>query len=347
MSEINISHGSGGSSTWRLIDQLFRPAFYDPALSAGEMGDGTVLTWAEDLTAAGCSLDRIDPARIVLATDSHVVSPIFFPGGNTGSLSVNGTVNDLAVMGAIPLYLTAGFILEEGLKLEDLRLIVEAMATAARIAGVRVVTGDTKVVERGKGDGLYINTAGFGMLRNDPPAGAARVQPGDRIIINGSIGDHGAAIMAARMELHSRMERDCASIYPFATAALDEGGVRLLRDPTRGGVAAVLNEFASVIPGSFYLNENQIPVKAEVKGISSLLGFDPLQLACEGRIVGVVSRDRAEAIVAKWRLLPGGAQAAIIGEVVDERSGLVMLETESGGKRIVEMPTGELLPRIC
>jgi hydrogenase expression/formation protein HypE len=278
------------------------------------------------------------------------VSPLFFPGGNIGDLAVNGTVNDLAMSGARPLYLSAGFILEEGFGVDDLRTIVASMAAAAARAGVTVVTGDTKVVQRGKGDGCYINTAGVGVLEREVPLRAASAQPGDAVLVSGPIGEHGVTIMLCRGELdiEADLESDTAPLHEIAAALLDAApGVRMMRDATRGGVATILNEVAVASQVSVVLDEAAVPVHPIVNGACELLGIDPLYVACEGRLVTVVDGDQAADALAALRGHPLGVGAAIIGRIKDDPPGLVLLKTSFGGTRIVDLLVGDPLPRIC
>jgi len=279
-----------------------------------------------------------------------VVRPLFFPGGDIGDLAVNGTVNDLAVSGASPLYLSAGFILEEGFPVADLSRIVASMQAAAQQAGVQIVTGDTKVVERGKADGCYINTAGVGVIERDATLGVAQARPGDAILVSGPIGDHGVTIMLARGELdiEADVESDTAPLAGLVAGLLGAvPGVRALRDATRGGVATILNEIAKAADVGVLISEQAIPVRDEVRGAAELLGIDPLYVACEGRLVAVVDGDQASQALAVLRAHPLGAQAAIIGEVTAEPVGLVTIKTTFGGTRIVDLLVGDPLPRIC
>jgi hydrogenase expression/formation protein HypE len=331
---ITLSHGSGGKATHTLIEAVFLEAFGNPALDPLE--DAARL--------------RIGDARLALTTDSYVVSPLFFPGGDIGDLAVNGTVNDLAVSGATPLYLTCGFILEEGFPIADLTRIVASMRAAADRAGVSIVTGDTKVVQRGKADGCYINTAGIGVIEGSSPLGMSCVRPGDAILVSGPIGEHGVTIMLARGELdiEADLESDTAALNGLVAELLAATtGVHAMRDATRGGVATILNEMATDAQVSVIVDENAIPVKAEVRGASELLGIDPLYVACEGRLVAAVAGDQAEAALAAMRAHPLGAQAAVIGRVAADQPGMVLLNTAFGGTRIVDMLVGDPLPRIC
>jgi hydrogenase expression/formation protein HypE len=332
---ITLSHGAGGKATHTLIEAVFLDAFRNPLLEPLE--DGASLT-----TAAG---------RLAFTTDSFVVSPLFFPGGDIGDLAVNGTVNDLAMCGARPMYLSCGFILEEGFPVADLQRIVRSMADAAARAGVRIVTGDTKVVERGKADGCYITTAGVGLLDRPAALSAASARPGDVVLVSGPIGDHGITVMLARGELDISADivSDTAPLHELTAALLDAvpDGVRSLRDATRGGVATICNEVAAASQVAVVLDESAVPVRPEVNGASELLGIDPLYVACEGRLVAVVAPDRADDALAALRSLPVGAGAARIGSVRDDPPGLVLLRTAFGGTRIVDLLVGDPLPRIC
>jgi hydrogenase expression/formation protein HypE len=331
---ITMSHGAGGKATQTLIEAVFLDAFRNPLLEP--------LEDAASLQVAG--------ARLALTTDSYVVSPLFFPGGNIGDLAVNGTVNDLSVSGATPLYLTAGFILEEGFPVADLIRLTESMRDAATSAGVNIVTGDTKVVQRGKADGCYINTAGVGVLSGETSLGVAQARPGDAIIVSGPIGDHGITVMLARGELD--IESDvCSDTAPLngliASLLTAVPGVRAMRDATRGGVATILNEIARAADVGVLVSEDDIPVRDEVRGACELLGIDPMYVACEGRLVAVVPGDSADAAVGALRSHPLGAEAAIIGKVVADPPGIVRLKTAFGGTRIVDLLVGDPLPRIC
>ncbi|MEV4596103.1 hydrogenase expression/formation protein HypE [Amycolatopsis sp. NPDC049253] len=330
---ITLSHGSGGKATHTLIEAVFLDAFRNPLLEP-----------LEDAAALA-----IGGAQLALTTDSFVVSPLFFPGGDIGDLAVNGTVNDLAVSGSRPLYLTAGFILEEGFPVEDLLKIVDSMKAAALAADVQIVTGDTKVVQRGKGDGVYINTAGIGVsIRSG--LGVSSVRPGDAVLVSGPIGDHGVTIMLARGELDidADIESDTAPVHSLVAGLLAAvPGVRAMRDATRGGVATILNEVAAGAQVSVIVDENAVPVRDEVRGASELLGIDPLYVACEGRIVTFVDGAQVDDALAALRSHPLGAEAAVIGRVADDPPGLVLLNTAFGGTRIVDMLVGDPLPRIC
>ena len=331
---ITLSHGSGGKATQTLIEAVFLEAFANPLLAPLE--DGAVLT------ALG--------GRLAFTTDSYVVSPLFFPGGDIGDLAVNGTVNDLAVSGARPLWLSAGFILEEGFPVADLERIVGSMAAAAERAGVQVVTGDTKVVQRGKADGCYVNTAGVGVIERPGELGVATARPGDVVIVSGPVGEHGITIMLARGELdiESEVTSDTAPLNGLVERLLDAApGVRGLRDATRGGVATICNEVARAAGVAVVLEEEAVPVRPDVRGACELLGIDPLYVACEGRLVAVVDGDQVEAAMAALRSHPLGEGAAVIGRVRDDPPGLVLLKTSFGGTRIVDLLVGDPLPRIC
>ncbi|MGH3397082.1 MAG: hydrogenase expression/formation protein HypE [Streptosporangiaceae bacterium] len=336
---VTMSHGAGGKATQTLIEAVFLDAFRNPLLEP--------LEDAAQLTVGG--------ARIALTTDSYVVSPLFFPGGDIGDLAVNGTVNDLAVSGATPLSLSAAFILEEGFPIADLTRIVASMKAAAQRAGVSIVTGDTKVVERGKADGCYINPAGVGAVAPDVTLGVATARPGDAILVSGPIGDHGVTIMLARGELdiEADVTSDTAPLNGLVADLLEQvaggegGGVRALRDATRGGVATILNEIARAAGVGILVTEDDIPVRAEVRGASELLGIDPMYVACEGRLVAVVDGQDADRALGALRAHPLGEQAAIIGRVTPEPPGIVQLKTAFGGTRIVDMLVGDPLPRIC
>jgi hydrogenase expression/formation protein HypE len=331
---ITMSHGSGGKATQTLIEAIFLGAFANPLLEPLE--DSAEL--------------RLSGARVAMTTDSYVVSPLFFPGGDIGDLAVNGTVNDLSVTGATPLYLSAGFILEEGFPVADLTRVTESMRNAAAAAGVCVVTGDTKVVQRGKADGCYINTAGIGLIERDVTLGVARARPGDAIIVSGPVGDHGVTIMLARGELdiEADVRSDTAPLNGLIAGLLDAvPGVRATRDATRGGVATILNEIARAAGAGVVVSEEAIPVRPEVRGACELLGIDPMYVACEGRLVAVVPAGDADRAVAALRAHPLGAQAAVIGHVTAEQPGIVRLKTAFGGTRIVDLLVGDPLPRIC
>jgi hydrogenase expression/formation protein HypE len=331
---ITLAHGAGGKATHNLIDAVFLDAFRNPTLET--LPDAATLT--------------IGDVRLAFTTDSYVVSPLFFPGGDIGELAVNGTVNDLAMSGARPLSLSCAMILEEGFPTADLRRVVASMAAAAAAAGVQIVTGDTKVVQRGKGDGCYINTAGVGVLERPVSLHPAAAQPGDIILVSGPIGDHGITIMLARGELDidADLISDTAPLHDLTATLLDAAPhTRLLRDATRGGVATILNEVATASHTAAIIDEDTVPVRDEVRGASELLGIDPLYVACEGRLVAVVPPEEAHTALAALHAHPLGAQAAAIGRIADDPPGLVLLKTTFGGTRIVDMLVGDPLPRIC
>ena len=336
---VDLTHGSGGRAMVQLISELFAHHLGNEYLGQGN--DGAVLP--------APMLDG-RPARIVMSTDSHVVSPLFFPGGDIGCLSVHGTVNDVAVMGATPLYLAAGFILEEGFALADLARIVESMAGAARAAGVPVVTGDTKVVERGKGDGIFITTTAVGVLPDGLELGGKRARPGDVVLVSGSIGDHGVAIMSQRENLSfdAPIVSDTAALNGLIAAMLATGAdIRCLRDPTRGGLAATLNEIAGQSGVGMMLRESAIPVKPVVAAACELLGLDPLNVANEGKLIAICGSADAPALLAAMRAHPLGQDAALIGEVSFDAYHFVQLSTAFGGRRIVDWLASDQLPRIC
>jgi hydrogenase expression/formation protein HypE len=331
---ITMSHGAGGKATQTLIEAVFLDAFRNPLLEP--------LEDAARLSAG--------PARVALTTDSYVVSPLFFPGGNIGDLAVNGTVNDLAVSGATPRWLSASFILEEGFAVADLTQIVASMRAAADAAGVQIVTGDTKVVEKGKADGCYITTAGVGTYEDGRNLGVVQARPGDAILVSGPIGDHGVTIMLARGELDIEADicSDTAPLHDLTARLLSAvTGVRALRDATRGGVATILNEVATAAGVGVMITEEDIPVRPEVRGAAELLGIDPMYVACEGRLVAIVDGGEADEALAALRAHPQGAQAAIIGRITTEPPGIVQLRTAFGGTRIVDLLVGDPLPRIC
>jgi hydrogenase expression/formation protein HypE len=288
--------------------------------------------------------------RMVIATDSHVVSPLFFPGGDIGCLAVHGTVNDVAMSGARPLYLAATFVLEEGFPLADLKRIVSSMATASRLAGVPVVTGDTKVVEQGKGDGVFITTTGFGIVPDGVDIAGDRARPGDVIVVSGTLGDHGVAIMSLRENLtfETTIESDTVALHELVAAMIAEvPGIHCMRDPTRGGLATTLNEIARQSGCGMVIRERDVPVKAQVKAACEFLGLDPLYVANEGKLVAIVPSATASRVLAAMRAHPLGRDAAIIGDVVEDAHGFVQMETSFGGRRNVDWLTGEQLPRIC
>ncbi|WP_315713485.1 MULTISPECIES: hydrogenase expression/formation protein HypE [unclassified Bradyrhizobium] len=332
---VDLSHGAGGRAMAQLIAGLFHEAFGNEWLARGN--DQSAFD-----VAAG---------RMVMTTDGYVVSPLFFPGGNIGSLAVHGTVNDIAMAGARPLYLSASFIIEEGFPFADLKRIADAMGEAAREAGIAIITGDTKVVERGKADGVFISTAGVGVLPDGLDLSADKARPGDRVLLSGSLGDHGVAIMSRRQNLTFDTEiiSDSASLHGLVADMVAAGGagIRLMRDPTRGGVAATMNEIAQQSNLGFRLQEDAIPVKPAVAAACELLGLDPLHVANEGKLVAIVAPELAGAVLAAMRAHPLGSDAADIGEAVADDHRFVQMATSFGGGRIVDWLSGEQLPRIC
>ena len=341
---ITMSHGAGGKATHTLIEAVFLDAFRNPLLEPLE--DAAELR----VPGPGATPGAAAGARLALTTNSYVVSPLFFPGGNIGDLAVNGTVNDLSVSGATPMYLTAGFILEEGFPVADLIRLAASMRDAAAAAGVSIVTGDTKVVQRGKADGCYINTAGVGAMPEELSLGVATARPGDAIIVSGPVGDHGITIMLARGELDIEADvvSDTAPLNGLVAGLLAAvPGVRAMRDATRGGVATILNEIARAAEVGVLVSEDDIPVRPEVRGACELLGIDPMYVACEGRMVAVVPGESAAAAVRALRAHPLGTDAAVIGQVVADQPGMVRLKTTFGGTRIVDLLVGDPLPRIC
>jgi len=331
---VDMSHGGGGRAMVQLISELFARHLGNEYLAQGNDG-----TW---LPASN--------GRLVVSTDSHVVSPLFFPGGDIGGLSVHGTVNDVAVMGATPLYLTAGFILEEGFPLADLARIVESMAQAANEAGVKLVAGDTKVVEQGKGDGVFITTTGIGFLPDGLHLSGDLARPGDIVLVSGTLGNHGMAIMSQRENLSfdAPILSDSASLNGLTAAMLaSRAAIRVMRDPTRGGLAATLNEIAYQSGVGIHLIEAAIPLQPEVAAACELLGLDPLNIANEGKLIALCAAEDAEKLLAAMRAHPLGRQAAMIGKVVEDANAFVQMKTQFGGRRMVDWLSGEQLPRIC
>jgi hydrogenase expression/formation protein HypE len=329
-----LGHGSGGKLTAELIERCFLPAFRNEHLE--RLDDAAVVD--------------LGGARLAFTTDAYVVTPLFFPGGDLGALAVNGTVNDLAMAGARPVHLSAAFIIEEGFPLADLGRVVASAQSAAARAGVTVVTGDTKVVERGKADGCFVVTTGLGVVDHGRALSSDRARPGDAVILSGPIAEHGAAIMAARadLELETPVASDTAPLHRLVAAMLATGAeIRCLRDPTRGGVATTLNEIARRSRTGVVLREEAIPVREPVRGLLELLGLDPLYVASEGRLLAVVAPSDAGRVLARMRERPEGREASIVGEVVEDAERLVVLETAVGGRRIVDMLPGDQLPRIC
>jgi hydrogenase expression/formation protein HypE len=332
---IVMGHGGGGKLGNELVEHLFLPAFRNPALE--NLGDAAVF--------------ELGPGKLAMSTDSFVVQPLFFPGGSIGALAVNGTVNDLAVSGAEPMYLSASFILEEGFPLAQLAAVVQAMTDAARAAGVRIVTGDTKVVERGHGDGCYINTAGVGVLRPGVDVSPQRARPGDVVLVSGTIGDHGMAIMSVRegLQFESQIRSDCAALNGMIAEVLDAAGesVHAMRDPTRGGLASTLNEIATASNVGVEVEETRLPVRLEVQSACELLGLDPVYVANEGKAVFFVAPDAADRVLEVLRAHPLGHDAARIGQVTAQHKRMLIARTGIGGNRVIPTQIGEQLPRIC
>lgn len=331
---IVMGHGGGGKLSAELVEHLFLPAFRNTTIE--QLGDSAVVA--------------VGGQRLAFSTDSFVVRPLFFPGGNIGELAVNGTVNDIAMSGAQPLFLSAGFILEEGLPLNQLGLIVESMAAAARQAGVQLVTGDTKVVDRGHGDGIYINTSGVGLVPEGLRIGPDQAQPGDVVIVSGMIGVHGMAILSVRegLEFGAPLESDTAPLNGLVAAMLAETpAIHVLRDPTRGGLASSLNEIARASNVGIAIDERSLPVPPEVRAACEILGMDPIFVANEGKLVTMVPAYVADVVLACMRRHPLGTHATVIGRVTSENPGLVIARTGIGGSRLIDMQIGEQLPRIC
>jgi hydrogenase expression/formation protein HypE len=332
--QIVLGHGGGGKLSQDLVEHLFLPAFQNDALAS--LADGAVLS------VAG--------VRLAFSTDSYVVRPLFFPGGSIADLAVNGTVNDLAMLGAKPLFLSAGMIIEEGLPIQTLGTLVEQMAAAARRAGVQIVTGDTKVVDKGHGDGVYINTSGIGLIPEGVDIAPQNARPGDVVLVSGMIGDHGMAIMSVRegLEFETIIASDSAPLNGLVVAMLDIApGIHVLRDPTRGGVASSLNEIARTAGVGIELEDRRLPVRPEVAAACELLGMDPIYVANEGKLLAIVPSAQAEPLLAVMRQHPLGRDAAVIGQVTAEHPGIVTSKTGIGGRRVVSMQIGEQLPRIC
>jgi hydrogenase expression/formation protein HypE len=331
---VTLAHGGGGKLSMELIEHLFLPAFRNEMLAT--LADAAVLS--------------IPPGRLAFTTDSFVVRPLFFPGGSIGELAINGTVNDLAMSGAEPLVLSAAFILEEGFAVVELADVVQRMAKAAMIAGVRVVTGDTKVVERGHGDGCYVTTAGIGIVPNGVIVGPDRAQSGDVVIVSGTMGDHGMAVMSVRegLEFEAAIESDTAPLHGLVREILSvANNIRCLRDPTRGGLATTLNEIAIRSRVGILIDELAVPVAPAVSSACEMLGLNPLHVANEGKLVAIVPEAEADAVLERMRKHPLGARATAIGRVIDRHPGVVASRTGIGGMRIVPLPVGEQLPRIC
>ncbi len=329
-----LGHGSGGKLSAELLRDIFLPAFHNPILA--RLDDQATI--------------QINGCRLAFTTDSYVVKPLFFPGGDIASLAVHGTINDLAMGGAKPLFLSAAFIIEEGLPLETLRGLAESLQRAAESAGVSVVTGDTKVVEKGSADGLFINTSGIGIVRTGVELSSNHARPGDKILLNGSIGEHGIAILAQRegIAFETTIESDSAPLHTLAAAMLDTNAVfRCFRDPTRGGLSSALNEIAAQSRVGIVLDETAIPIREEVRGACELLGLDPLYVANEGKLIAIVEASFAEEVLEAMRQHPLGKQSQIVGTVTDANPGMVAMKTVLGTKRIVDMLAGDQLPRIC
>jgi hydrogenase expression/formation protein HypE len=331
---VTLAHGAGGKATRGLVEGLFLEELSNPLLEP--LGDSAVL--------------ELDGSRLAFTIDSYVVKPLVFPGGNIGELAVNGTVNDLAVAGARPVALSAGFVIEEGFQIAELRQLASSVASAAEVAGVVVAAGDTKVVQRGEADGLYVSTAGIGLMPPDVQLGPGRVEVGDRVLVSGTLADHGVAVMIARGELalEVELESDTAPVHELAASLLELGGaVRWLRDPTRGGLATALNELAQDAQLCVALDEAALPLRPAVIGACEILGIDPLYVANEGKLVAVVAPEVADEALSRLRALDLGADAAVVGEIRADPAALVLLDTAFGGTRIVDMLVGDPLPRIC
>jgi len=331
---IVLGHGGGGKLSADLVEHIFRPLFDNPILDA--LGDQAIL--------------QIGGQRLAFSTDSFTVSPLFFPGGDIGSLSVHGTVNDLAMSGAVPLYLSAGFIIEEGLEMDKLGQITASMAAAAREVGVQIVTGDTKVVEKGHGDGVYINTSGIGLVPEGVNIDASNARPGDVILVSGAIGEHGIAILSVRegLTFQTELKSDSQPLHDLVAAMLAvRKDIHAMRDPTRGGLAASLNEFARASNVGIEIDEAAVPIPPAVSAACEMLGLDPFYVANEGKLVAVVPEDAAEELLEVMRAHPRGREAAIIGRVVEAHPGVVTARTGIGGSRVVDTLVGEQLPRIC
>lgn len=334
---ILLSHGSGGKLMHELVDEIFRERFHNSILD--EMSDSAILEQQGDSESELC-----------FTTDSYVVNPIFFPGGNIGKLAVCGTVNDLSVEGAKPLFLSCAVIVEEGFEKKHLEKIADSMASTAREAGVKIVTGDFKVVDKGKADKIFINTAGIGIRRKSTSSHEKEIRPGDKILINGNIGEHSVAVLAARetFALETSVKSDCAPLNHLIEIALASGAeIKFMRDPTRGGAAATLNEVVEKRDFGIRLEEDEIPVSEETSAACEILGFDPLFMANEGKVILIANSEQADKLLSALKEHPLGRESRIIGEVVAENPGKVTMRTGIGGERIIEMPVGEQLPRIC
>jgi hydrogenase expression/formation protein HypE len=337
---IVLGHGSGGRMSYDLISKIFLPAFDNPILKTGD--DAGIMIVPSESTSVG--------SRLAISTDSHVVTPLFFPGGDIGRLAICGTVNDVAMLGANPQYLTAGFILEEGLDVDILHKVVESMRLAAFEANVLIIAGDTKVVQNGKADGLYINTTGFGIIPTGVNISGCRAQPGDMVILSGTVGDHGIAVLAARGELNfdAQITSDVAPLNGLVTAMLDStNDIHVLRDPTRGGLATSLNEIALQSNVGIKIDEDAIPVKPAVVAACEMLGFDPLYVANEGKLIAIVPKNDADKLLSIMKNHPLALDAVIIGTITENPGDHVLLKTTFGTTRIIDMLSGEMLPRIC
>lgn len=331
---IILGHGGGGKLSAELVEHLFLPAFRNESLAG--LGDAAVF--------------GVNGARLAMSTDSFVVRPLFFPGGNIGELAVNGTVNDVAMSGAKPLYLSVGFIIEEGLPLETLGQIVDSMAAAAKTAGVQLITGDTKVVDKGHGDGVYINTSGIGVIPDGVDIGPHKARPGDVVLLSGTIGDHGMAVMSVRegLAFETAIESDTAALNHLIAEMLAVApDIHVLRDPTRGGVASSLNEIAQSSQVGIVIDENKLPVNTAVRSACEILGMDPIFVANEGKLLAIVPPHMADSVLAVMKANALGQQAAVIGQVVSQHPGMLVAKTGIGGTRVVAMQIGEQLPRIC
>jgi hydrogenase expression/formation protein HypE len=329
-----LGHGSGGRMSGEMLRDIFLPAFQNPILD--RLDDQAIV--------------EVNGSRLAFTTDSFVVKPLFFPGGDIGTLAVNGTVNDLAMGGAEPLFLSLAFILEEGLSMEVLRRVVESVRVAAALAGVTVVTGDTKVVEKGSGDGLFVNTSGIGLVPGDLRLSADRARPGDLVLLSGTIGDHGITILSQRegLEFESEIRSDTTALHRLVADMLGASAeIRCLRDPTRGGVSSSLNEIASRSGISIELQESAIPIREEVQGACEMLGLDPLYVANEGKLIAIVAPEAADPILEAMRRNPAGRDARVIGRVNEGHPGMVTMRTRLGTSRIVDLLAGDQLPRIC
>jgi hydrogenase expression/formation protein HypE len=330
--KILLSHGSGGIAMSSLIKELMLDKFGNPTLN--ELDDSAILKFP-------------GKQNLCFTTDSYVINPLFFPGGDIGTLAINGTVNDLSVMGAHPLYISCSFILEEGLAMEILEKITNSVAKSARRAGVQIVTGDTKVVEKGSADKVFINTSGVGILQKGLILSKKNIKAGDKIIINGEIGAHGLAVMSKRENFKTNIKSDCAPLWDLIESMLIVGGIKFMRDPTRGGVATVLCEIADNSEIGIKIDEQKLPIHENVSSFSEILGLDPLYIANEGKVIAVATKDKAEAILSNMKKHTLGKEATIIGEITKENKGKVVLETIIGGERIVDRLLGDQLPRIC